>query len=132
MLSEIKKSLFDSLESKVALWATPLTIYYDNVQAQVPTANHLRPAVLPATTATIGLSELGQEIGIFQVSVYVRKGEGQLTGIEIAELILADFPRNTELNEEVRIDKYGSVAPSFFVDDWQVTPVSFEYQNIID
>lgn len=130
MLSLIKTSLFDHLESQVALWATPLEIYYNNVDTDVPSSAHLRAFVLPAPTETIGVNELGQEMGIFQVNVHVRKGVGELTAVEIAEAIITDFPRNLELSG-VRIDKYGSIAPPFFNDGWEITPVSFEYQHLI-
>ena len=131
MLSTIKTSFFDKLETDVALWPTPLPIYYNNVDTTLPSTTHLRPSVLPAPTDTIGVNTLGQEKGIFQVSVYVKKGVGQLAAIEIAEDLITLFPRNLELTG-VRLDKYGSIAPSFFSDGWQVTPVSFEYQQVID
>jgi len=54
-----------------------------------------------------------------------------MAAIEIAEDLMTIFPRNLELNG-VRLDKYGSIAPSFFSDSWSVTPVSFEYQQVID
>lgn len=125
MLSEIKQSLFDRLEANTAY-----PIYYKNVGGE-PTAAHIRPFVIASNTHTIGLNDLGQEKGIFQINCYVKKKNGQLEGTEMAEEMLAIFPRNTELTG-VRIDEYGSIGPTFFNDGWQITPVIFKYQNLID
>lgn len=126
MLNAIKTALFDRLEANTAL-----PIYYDNIDAGIPTGTHLRPIVLPADTSTIGVKELGQEIGVFRILVYTKKGTGQLDGILIAEDMLNIFPRGLQLNG-VNIDSYGSINASFFSESWQVTPVSFSYQHLID
>ena len=70
------------------------------------------------------LPENDQELELFMQMNYK-------PAIEIAEDLMTIFPRNLELNG-VRLDKYGSIAPSFFSDSWSVTPVSFEYQQVID
>lgn len=123
-LDVIATSFFTELAANTAL-----PIYYDNVDTPTPTENHLRPVVLPADTTSIGLVSTDQELGIFQVSIYVKKGSGEILAKTIAEQILDIFPRNTQLTG-VRIDNKGSIAPSFTIDAWQVTPVSIPYQHI--
>lgn len=123
-LDKIKIALFNRLES---LGGLP-PIYYTNVGGE-PTGNHIIPTVLPARTNSIGLREVNQEIGIFQVSIVIAKGQGQLLSSQIAELIINGFPRNLDLTD-VRIDRRGSVAPSFFDGNWEITPVSIDYQHI--
>ncbi len=124
-LSVIEDSLFTRLSATGGL--PPL--HFDNIKADPPPDDHLRPFILPATPNTLGLNDLGQEIGVFQVSVYAKKGQGTTPAIIIAELILAAFPRNLELTG-LRIDKIGAIGVPFYDGDWQITPVSIDYQHL--
>jgi hypothetical protein len=126
-LSIIKIALFARLESLV--FPAGVTVFYPNIGADLPAGNFIRPDVLPASTAPLDLVGSNQESGLLQVSIYVKKGLGELTSSGIAQTILDGFPRNLALNG-VRIDRPGSIGPSFFDGNWQVTPVTIPYQNI--
>ncbi len=128
-LSAIKTAVFDRLISAAGL----PTLYFDNVENTAnplpPTANHLRPFVLPSATNTIDLVDLDQEVGVIQVSIYVGKGQGEIVSTDLAATILALFPRNLNLTE-LRIDDAGSIAPPFYDGGWYITPVTIPYQNL--
>lgn len=124
-LSSIRIALFDQLESISGL----PDIFYPNVDEDPPTTDYISPFILPANTNTIGIRTTDQEVGVFQVSIYIEKGAGQIDASTVAELILANFARNLNLIN-VRIDKRGSIAPAFYDGKYQVTPVSIPYQHI--
>lgn len=124
-LSSIQIALFDRLELVAGL---PV-IFYPNGEDVAPTTDYISPYVLPADTNTIGIRTTDQEVGVFQVSIYIEKGKGQIAAVRVAELILADFTRNLNLID-VRINKRGSIAPAFYEGKYQVTPVSIPYQHI--
>ncbi len=128
-LSLIKDAVYERLESSALTEPLYFPNTNDDRKVQPPTVNHLRPFVLPSETRTIGVRTLDQEVGLIQVSVYIGKGQNDFEGTELAELILALFPRNLDLTV-CRIDQSGSIAPSFFDEGWQVTPVSIPYQNL--
>ena len=123
-LNEIKQALYNHLDSLSGL----PDIHYSNVDSN-PTGEYIRPDVLPATTESIGVATTDKEIGVFQVSIYVAKGSGELKAANLAQIILNGFPRNTQL-PGVRIDKTGSIGPSIFIDGWSMTPISILYQSI--
>lgn len=126
-LSTIKALLFARLESLVL--PAGVTVFYPNIGTTMPLYNFVSPAVLPATTAPIDLVNSDRETGLLQVSVYVKKGLGEIVSADIAQVILTGFPRNLALSG-VRIDRPGSIGPSFYDGNWQVTPVTIPYQNI--
>lgn len=124
-LKIITNSVFEHLTS---IGGLP-DIFYSNSKSAPPTGEHIRPKILPNNTLSIGVDDLDQEIGLIQISVYVKKGDGDENSAEIADAILAAFPRNLELTG-LRIDLAGSVASSFLVEGWQVTPTTIPYQNL--
>lgn len=124
-LEQIKTSIFTRLEGLVGL----PTIYYPNTGGTVPTTDYIRPDVLPADTAPYDLNHTDIEGGIFQVSIFIEKGKGELEAARVAQILLDGFTRNLQLTS-VRFNRSGSVAASFFDGAWQVTPVTFTYQNI--
>lgn len=134
--SVIKDSFYTALSAGVFTGSPD--IYFNNTEntnlPNPPLDNHFRAFVLPSDTLGIGVADLDQERGLFQVSVFTKKGENDFDGMELAEEVLSLFPRNTELLESGnvvgRIDNTGSIAPSFFEDGWQITPVSIPYQNL--
>lgn len=126
-LSNIKIALFAQLASLTL--PTGVSIYYPNINTTLPSNNFVRPEVIPGATAPLDLVNSNQESGLFQVSIYVKKGLGELVASGIAQTILDGFPRNLALIG-VRIDRPGSIGPSFFDGNWQVTPVTIPYQNI--
>ena len=123
-LNQIKAALYDHLESLNGL----PDIHYSNVDSS-PTGNYIRPDVLPASTVPIGISMTDKEVGVLQVSVYVKKGSGELLAADIAQVVLDGFPRNTQLSG-VRIDETGSIGPSILIEGFQMTPVSITYHNV--
>lgn len=108
-------------------------VFYDNVALEgddPPNTDHYRAYVLPSSTATLGLFSLSQEIGIIQVSVFVKKDTGSVIRAQLADDIIALFPRNLQLTG-LRIDRAGSVAPSLLDGAWSIAPVSITYQNLL-
>lgn len=126
--NQIKVSLLRHLKT-LSGFSPEITIYYPNISEDLPTDNHIRPDVLPGTTNPIGLRTTDQETGILQVSIFIKKGQGEIKAADNAKVVLDGFPRNLQL-EGVRIDRPGSIGPSFFDGNWQVTPVSIFYQHI--
>lgn len=126
-LNTIKLALFSRLESLVL--PAGVSVFYPNIGTIIPTYNFIRPDVLPASTAPVDLVSSDRETGLFQVSIYVKKGLGEIVSADIAQVILTGFPRNLALTG-VRIDRPGSVGPSFYDGNWQVTPVTIPYSNI--
>ena len=124
-LNDITISLLDHLKGIVGL----PTIYYPNVSADIPTDNHIIPYILPSNTIPVGLRTTDRETGIFQVSIFVKKGSGEILALDYARTIIEGFPRNLQLNN-VCIDRSGSIGPSFYEGHWQITPVSIRYLNI--
>ena len=124
-LSAIKIAVFDRLEAAPGL----LPLFFDNVDLGVPSGGHLRPYIIPATTKTLGLIDLGQEIGLIQVSVFIKKGKGDIVAADAGQLVLDLFPRNLEL-PALRIDSFGSMSAPFYDGAWQITPVTIPYQKI--
>lgn len=124
-LEEIKTSIFTHLETLAGLPA----IHYPNVDDVLPTGEYIRPDVLPADTDPLGIVTTDRETGIFQVSIFIPKGQGELDAARVAQKLLDGFPRNLQL-AGVRFDRSGSVEPSLFEGKWQMTPVSFTYINI--
>ncbi len=124
-LEEIKTSIFDKLESLAGLPA----IHYPNVDATIPTDEYIRPDVLPADTDPLGIVTTDRETGVFQVSIFIPKGQGELEAAKVAQKLLDGFPRNLQLTG-VRFDRSGSIGPPLFEGKWQMTPVSFTYINI--
>ena len=104
--------------------------YFPNVSATVPTANHIRVDILPAPTASIGLSGVDWSKGVLQVMVCVKEGAGSVAAAKIADTVLALFPRGYRFSNGARIDKAGSVAPPLTGDGWFKLPVSFEYNHL--
>ena len=126
-LSDIKRALYTQLASIVGL---PV-IHYPNIDGSdsVSDETFIVPSVLPATTTPVDLVSTDNEIGIFQVLIYVKKGVGELAAADIGQLILDGFPRNLNLSD-VRINRIGTINTDYFDGSRQVTPVSITYQNI--
>lgn len=126
-LNTIKRKLFDRLESLTL--PAGVVILYPNIGANTPDTSHLVPFVIPNNTQAVDLVSTDRELGLFQVSVYVKQGVGELLSVDIAQVIIDGFPRNLDL-DGVRIDKSGSIGPSISDGGWSVTPVTISYFNI--
>ena len=124
-IEQIKTSIYTHLETLVGL----PDIHYSNVEEDIPDGKYIRPDVLPTDTAAIGIRTTDKESGVFQVSIFIPKGQGELEAARVAQIILDGFARNLQL-DGVRFDTTGSLGASLFEGKWQITPVSFIYQNI--
>lgn len=65
--------------------------------------------ILPASENSLGLSfsSATRQLGIIQVSCYIRDGKGDIPAVEMADQIIAAFPRGTVLEDggvSVRIE----------------------------
>ena len=123
-LNSIQTALYNKLESLAGL----PEIFYPNIGGE-PTGNYLVPFVLPANTEALGIRSTDRETGVFQVSIYVVKGSGELAASNIAKIILDGFPRNLDLTD-VRIDRTGSIGPAIEDGKWRMLPVSITYNHI--
>ena len=124
-LNAIENEAFERFANAVGL----PSIIYPNIQKLEQEANHLRVSVLPAPTQSVGISSLDQELGFIQALVYVKQGQGSIVASDIAEVVLALFPRNLKLTA-FRIDRIGFTSPSFYDNTWLVLPVSISYQSL--
>lgn len=92
-----------------------------------------RAYLLPAASRSPtlgGTTELVEEKGIFQVSIYYRPDEGTAGARARAEAIRAHFPRGLTLTSggvSVQIQQRASVGPAMSSDGWYVVPVSIPY-----
>lgn len=99
-----------------------------NTSYPTPTDSHYRAMILPANTFTRGLSAGPvTEPYIVQVDVMTKAGVGPTIAAEMAQAVLALFPRLLRLEhggEVIRFDVAGSVAPAVPGGAWYQVPVS--------
>lgn len=98
-----------------------------------PSGEHLRVSIIPATTSPVAISTTDRLSGIIQISVVVRDDTGAIRASDIADDVLALFPRNTEMvqgGDLIRINTTGSVAAPLQGNGWYSIPVSIPYTLI--
>jgi hypothetical protein len=121
-------AILDRIENAVGL----PEVVMPNISGD-PEGEHLRVAIIPATTSAVAISTTDRFSGILQVSVVVRDDTGAIRASEIADDVLALFPRNTEMvqgGDLIRIDTTGSVAAPIQGNGWYSLPVSIIYTLI--
>ena len=125
-LPAIINDAFSTLANGLGL---PPIVYPNEASPAVPDAAHLRADILPADTESIGLNSWDVERGIIQVSVYEKRSAGIVHAHEIAELVLALFPRGFSA-PGFKVHRAGSIGPAVIDGAWLAIPVSIPYQNV--
>lgn len=125
-----------ALDTLLKTWADaqPIAVAWENVgtgtDIDVP---HVASFMLPAETTGVGLADGDSQdyMGIYQVNVYVRKGDGTAASRPLVDGLLTAFDKGTELEvagQKIRIEiSWRSNA----VDNeaWYVVPVSIRYRS---
>lgn len=125
------RAAFDA-QLETAAAALGLDVAWENtVRDPEDGSSHLQTALLIAEPATgsIGLDGFDRMQGLYQVSVYVHRGNGSGAALGIADTILQSFLRGTRLT-------YGGFTltverswpgPAFLSGDFFVVPVSVSW-----
>jgi hypothetical protein len=129
-LAEITESVYTHLNDE-ALAPVYVANYESKALPQPPDGEHLKLFVLPLPTDTLGLVTPARENGLVQVNVFVKDGTGVVRPATLAQQVLDTFARGLKLTG-VQFDVVGSIAPSFEIGGWYVTPVTIPYRNFVN
>lgn len=109
-------------------------ILYPNLDF-IPDIDYYKIDCLMSNKIGLGISELDRQNGFCQVSCYIRDGTGEIKAINMADKIIAAFPRGTRLTDGdliVRID-----SPAYYKsgintgDGWFMMPVTIPFTVLI-
>jgi hypothetical protein len=124
-----------ALETAFAAWATTNTVavaWQNKPYTPVTGTKYCRPYLLPATTQNPSLGDAHKRmIGIFQVSLYLKLGDGPGAAETLADSLCSTFARGngfTASGVTVRILESPSIRPAFNDEGWYVVPVDIPYQ----
>ena len=120
----------DAVFTRLAGLAGLPTIYYQNIDYDTPTEEHIRATVLPANTETRGLVNQNIERGIINISIFVPQGVGIIGAAGYAATVLTGFPRNLDLGNQIRIDVAGYVEAGIVDGGWYQLPIIIPYLQI--
>lgn len=124
-----------AFEARLAQWAAArvpaLPVVWQNVNATLPTVDHLRAYLLPAETGSRDLAGQNRSYrGVFQVSVFTKSGGGA----ENAEAIVRElddlFPvalRMLSVGLNVQVMTPMAARPAIQETDWYSVPVDCRY-----
>lgn len=98
------------------------------------TAKYLRATILPADTATLGVSysDTNQHYGLFQMDVFYGTGGGEIAPRRIAAAIISYFKRGTKMVSNgfsVSVDQIPRIGPQVVDGSWTFLPVRIPYQT---
>ncbi len=101
----VESSILSALNTRLAAltFSPTMTVSYPNVTFTVPTvgqnAKYLRVTQLPADTFEqgVGFNGTNKYTGIYQVDLFTGNNFGEPNAIAIAEQIIAQFKRGTQL-----------------------------------
>lgn len=105
-------------------------ILYPNLDF-IPDIDYYKIDCLFSNKIGLGISELDRQNGFCQVSCFIRDGTGEIKAINMADIIIAAFPRGTRLTDGeliVRID-----SPAYYKsgintgDGWFMMPVTIPF-----
>ena len=105
-------------------------ILYPNIDF-IPDIDYYKIDCLLSNKIGLGISELDRQNGFCQVSCFIRDGTGEIKAINMADKIIAAFPRGTRLTDGeliVRID-----SPAYYKsginsgDGWFMMPVTIPF-----
>jgi hypothetical protein len=129
-ISKIQKAVFTKLAASAGL----PQIIYPNISTPTPTGNHIRVFVLPAITEAIGIEKINWASGIIQASIYCKDGVGAIVAADIADTVIALFPRGTVMTNgglSIRVDSLGYAGPAITEGGWYQIPVSIPYNALV-
>lgn len=107
-------------------------VSFPNVQFDKTVINEYYSVIcLPQKTLGVGISELDRQNGFCQVSCYVRSNVGEINAIDMANVIIDAFPRNSILvsgTTKIRIDKPPYYSGGLQTEDgWYMIPVTIPF-----
>lgn len=123
----------DLFESRLVNWAETNNVKYSlaNVVFTEDESIHLEPFIAPELSAALGISqEVATFSGNYQVNIVMRKGIGAKMGYQLAEEIIALFPRGLVLAEDTfncYVNAGGNILPAIAKDDLYTLPVTIGY-----
>ena len=80
-------------------------LLYPNIEYSSLPDEYIRVFVMNATPDDIGVKNISMKSGIIQCNVTIKESIGEIKASEIADLIIASFPRNTVIpTSKIRID----------------------------
>lgn len=117
----VETSIFEALCARLAagtFTGTP-SIAWPNVAFDPPAAGYLAASLFPseAQQVTLGGSGYNRHTGLFQVSVFLPKGEGEVDVRTVASEVVAQFKRGTDLTSgsfTLRIVRPPTVGPALY------------------
>lgn len=122
------------LDRLILFAASPgYTIAHPGIKFTPPSTGYwLEPQLFPNEPANYGWDDDARltEIGFFQVLVMYRPGEGQVNATEIADAIIAYFPKGQILGP-VRVYKRPHQSPPVVLSDKAYIPVTIPYRELV-
>jgi len=120
-------------ESRLASWAAAqsLPVAWQNAPGNLPTVDHLRVYLLPAETTSRDLAGTNRSYrGLFQVTVFIKAGQGAGRAEQIARQLDELFPVALRMeNGGLAVTVVGPVyvMPSVQESDWFSIPCRCRY-----
>lgn len=125
-----------ALDSILKTWADAETIIvaWENIGRQTDIdVPHVASFLLPADTTGVGLadSDVQDYTGIYQVNVYVQKGDGTGSSRPLVDGLLNVFAKGTTVEVDGQKTRIETSWRSSAVDNeaWYVIPVSVRYRS---
>lgn len=124
-----------AFEARLAQWAAArvpaLPVVWQNVNATLPTVDHLRAYLLPAETGSRDLAGQNRSYrGVFQVTVFIKAGVGSSRAEGIARELDDLFPvalRMLSAGLAVQVMTPMASRPAIVETDWYSVPVDCRY-----
>lgn len=128
------KSIRQALEVALNTWATANTtpIAWQNVPYKPSEGSvYVRASLIPAETLNPTLGDaFNRKIGIFQLLIYAKEGNGNSASETLADSLLTYFARGESFTAgsiTVRILESPSISPAINDGGWYIVPVSVRY-----
>ena len=93
---------------------------------------YVRPTIIPGDTVQASLGDAGQDVqvGVYQVDIFAKAGEGKNDALAMADLIADQFKRGTVLiynTRNVRIQSASRLVAANTTDGWFQLSVQINY-----
>ena len=130
-------AIYQAFCTKVAAFAASqspeLTVAWPGIQFDPPqTGNWLEVSWFPGPSRNYGIADEGptELIGMGQVSVLSRPGEGIDPALALVDALIADLPKGTQL-DSVRVETQPWASTTVTGDDRLSVPVTIRYRGIV-
>jgi hypothetical protein len=127
-----------ALDTILKTWADaePIVVAWENIGRQTDIdVPHVASFLLPAETGVIGLADIAADsyVGIYQVNVYVEKGDGTGSSRPLVDGLLKAFLKGTTVTVDGQITRIETSWRSNAIDNeaWYVIPVSVRYKSFV-